>query len=432
MTATAGGRCRERGLMPSHPNVGALRIAMLGTRGVPARYGGFETAVEEIGARLAQAGHQVTVYGRTTGDDASPVPQEHKGMRLVHLPAVRHRVFETLSHSMLSVAHAMTRENFDVAFVFNAANAAVLPALRVRGVPTAMHVDGLEWRRAKWQGLGKAYYRISESLSVRWADALIADSTGIADYYRDEFGAPTVFLPYGAPDLSGMATHRLHELGLADKEFHLVVARFEPENHVDLMMRGYLHSKAEFPLVVAGSNPYPTDYTRELENLASGSPSVRMLGGVWDQDLLDQLYAGSLTYLHGHSVGGTNPSMLRAMGAGACVIAHDNVFNRDMLGGGGELCGLLASEPEEVARALEAAETDPDAATRRGALARSHAVARYDWDDVAAGYEVLARDLASGHSTRGVASGRRAVSSGWTASSEPGRAIGTVGKETGE
>ena len=193
-------------------NVGALRIALLGTRGVPARYGGFETAVEEIGSRLSLAGHAVTVYGRGSHGDESPVLQHYKGMRLVHLPAVRHRVFETLSHSMLSVAHAVTREHFDVAFVFNAANAAVLPALRLRKVPAAMHVDGLEWRRAKWQGLGKAYYRVSESLSVRWADALIADSTGIADYYRDEFGVSTVFLPYGAPDLSGISADRLDEL----------------------------------------------------------------------------------------------------------------------------------------------------------------------------------------------------------------------------
>lgn len=404
-------------------NVGALRIALLGTRGVPARYGGFETAVEEIGSRLSLAGHAVTVYGRGSHGDESPVLQHYKGMRLVHLPAVRHRVFETLSHSMLSVAHAVTREHFDVAFVFNAANAAVLPALRLRKVPAAMHVDGLEWRRAKWQGLGKAYYRVSESLSVRWADALIADSTGIADYYRDEFGVSTVFLPYGAPDLSGISADRLDELDLSKNRFHLVVARLEPENHVDLMLSGYLQSSAEYPLVVVGSNPYPTEYTKEVMDLASASPRVRMLGGVWDQDLLDQLYAGSLTYLHGHSVGGTNPSMLRAMGAGACVIAHDNVFNRDMLGGSAEPAGVLVSAPEQVAREIEAAELDTDAAQRMGSVARAQAVARYDWDQVATGYERLAHDLASGYSSRGMATGRRAVSSGWTDASEPPRAV---------
>src|SRR3954471_7671226 len=174
-----------------------VRIAMVGTRGIPARYGGFETAVEEVGRRLAARGHEVVVYCRTVpGQNARPA--EHLGMRLIHLPAARTRSLETLSHSALSVGHLLAHRP-DAAIVFNAANASLLPALRAARVPVATHVDGLEWKRAKWGPVGQRYYRVAESMAVRWSDALIADAAGIVDYYRQEFGAPTTLLTYGAP-----------------------------------------------------------------------------------------------------------------------------------------------------------------------------------------------------------------------------------------
>src|SRR3954454_19154005 len=161
-----------------------MRIAMVGTRGVPARYGGFETAVEEVGSRLAERGHRVGVYCRPTADEGGR-PAEYRGMELVHKGALRRRSLETLSHTGLSVAHLL-RHRTDAALVFNAANSPYLPALRAARIPVATHVDGLEWQRAKWGRAGHSYYRTAESLAVRWSDALIADAEGIADYYRRE------------------------------------------------------------------------------------------------------------------------------------------------------------------------------------------------------------------------------------------------------
>ena len=175
---------------------GRLRIAFLGTRGVPARYGGFETAVEEVGSRLAARGHDVRVYCRTGGEAGPP---EHLGMRLVHLPALRRKSLETLSHTALSVGHLIAAGRPDVAMVFNAANSPFLPALRALRVPVALHVDGLEWRRAKWAGAGRAYYLLAECLGVRWADALIADAEGIAEYYRAEFAAESNQIDFNIP-----------------------------------------------------------------------------------------------------------------------------------------------------------------------------------------------------------------------------------------
>src|SRR3954451_8537551 len=188
----------------------AMRVALVGTRGVPARYGGFETCVEEVGRRLADRGHDVVVYCRTLPGDSAPPPFEHLGMRLVHLPAARKRSLETLSPSGLSVAHLL-RHRTDAAVVFNAANSPLLPLLRAARIPVATHVDGLEWKRAKWGPAGQRYYRVAEALAVRWSDALIADAQGIADAYRAEFDADTELISYGAP-LVATASDRLHEL----------------------------------------------------------------------------------------------------------------------------------------------------------------------------------------------------------------------------
>jgi glycosyltransferase involved in cell wall biosynthesis len=363
-----------------------VRIAMVGTRGVPARYGGFETAVEEIGRRLVARGHEVVVYCRGENRCA-----EYLGMRRVVLPAVRSRTAETVSHTALSLAHLVAHRT-DVALVFNAANAPLLPILRTARIPVAVHVDGLEWKRGKWGPTGRRYYLGAERLAVRWADALIADAVGIQDYYRERYGVHARFLPYGAPLLTAPAVHRLSELGLRSGGYHLVVARLEPENHVDVVLRGYLASSAEQPLVVVGSAPYAGSHVDEVNRLAASDVRVRQLGGVWDQELLDALYAGASSYLHGHSVGGTNPSLLRALGAGAPVVAFDVDFNREVMGD----AGLFFADDAEVTAALKQVEADPADARERGEAGRAAVAERYRWDDVADGYEDLCRRLLAG------------------------------------
>jgi glycosyltransferase involved in cell wall biosynthesis len=379
-----------------------MRIAMLGTRGVPARYGGFETAIEEIGRRLVQRGHEVVVYCRETGD---PTADSHLGMELVHLPAAHRKSLETLSHTALSVSHLLrSGRPCDAAIVFNAANAPFVPPLHARGIPVVVHVDGLEWQRGKWQGAGRRYYRVAESMAVRWADALIADAQGIADYYISEFGAETELIAYGAPVQDQPGATRLPRLGLEPRAYHLVVARFEPENHVSEIVSGYIGSQARHPLVVVGSAPYSDGYTARVKELAIRDPRVRLLGGVWDQAQLDELYANALTYLHGHSVGGTNPSLLRAMGAGTAVLAWDVVFNREVLGDR----GWFFDRPSGVAELLEEAEALPDLMIDTGRALRERARKTYDWDDVTVLYEELVARVAAGETVRGTATGRRA------------------------
>jgi glycosyltransferase involved in cell wall biosynthesis len=363
-----------------------MRIGLLGTRGVPAQYGGFETAAEEIGRRLVERGHDVVVYCRNPGQ----VRTEYLGMRLVNLPAIRVRSAETLSHTMVSVGHGLVRDHLDVAFVFNAANAPFVRPLRLAGIPVAVHVDGLEWQRAKWGPRASAYYRWAEARSARWADAVIADAQGIADHMRSTHGVASWCIPYGAPIVSP-GPERLAELGLAPRQYHLVVARFEPENHVLEIVRGYAGSACTLPLAVVGDAPYAQAYREQVQAAAATDARVHLLGSVWDADLLDTLYAHAATYLHGHSVGGTNPSLLRAMGAGAPVTAFDVVFNREVAGS----AGVYFADPAGVALACLDAESDPVATTARGLAGQADVAQRYRWDDVADRYEDLAEDLFS-------------------------------------
>lgn len=387
-----------------HSSSKTLSIAMIGTRGVPAAYGGFETAVEEVGKRLVARGHRVTVYTRGSASRE----RRYLGMDVVHLPAMPVKQLETLSHTGVSALHALGHRP-DVAFVFNAANSPFLPMLRARGIPTALHMDGLEWQRAKWGSRGKAYYRWAEQMGVRWADALIADAPGIADYYRHQFEVPTELIRYGAPILESAPEDQVLGLGLIPGAYHLVVARFEPENHVLEIVEGYRSSASTMPLVVVGSAPYAAEYSRRIAEAAGDDPRIRFLGGVYDQELLDALYFHAYTYVHGHSVGGTNPSLLRAMGAGTAVIAYDVGFNREVLDGE----GWFFADAAAVAGSLDAAEADP-----RGVRASADAVQRrahdhFTWNAVADAYDDLAVRLSLGMSAHGAGQGARRASREW-------------------
>ena len=365
-----------------------MRIALVGTRGVPAQYGGFETAVEEVGQRLAATGHDVTVYGRRTDGSA-----EFLGMKRVELRAVPRQSMETLSRTILAVLHVIFRSRPDVVIMFNCANSPLLPLLRLARIPTAVHTDGLEWRRGKWGKTGRRYYRVAEALGAGLADALISDADGIADYYRRRYGAESTVIAYGAAIVDPGA-EKLQALDLPSGGYFLIVARLEAENNVDVILRGLIASETERKIVVVGSVPYRTDHLEEIERLADSDPRVRLLGGVWDQELLDALYGNACLYFHGHSVGGTNPSLLRAMGAGAAVASFDVSFNREVLGDD----NFFWSNSADIATLVDS--LDVTKVPAYGAANRKRVQQKYDWDDVATRYEKLSMDLHTGRRGR--------------------------------
>ena len=262
----------------------------MGTRGVPAQYGGFETAVEEIGRRLVTRGYDVTVYCRNPGQTRT----EYLGMHLVNAPAIRHRLAETLSHTTASTAHAIVRDHPDVALLLNAGNAPLLRPLTAAGIPTAIHLDGLESTREKWRGAGARYYRWAERAAVRWGTEVIADAQAIADHVQRQYGRTCVVIPYGA-EVIDPGADRLGELGLDPGGYHLVVARFEPENHVLDAVQGYRASAQERPLIVVGSAPYSQWYIDRVQAATAGDARIRLVGSIYDQVLLAQRYANAAT-----------------------------------------------------------------------------------------------------------------------------------------
>lgn len=363
-----------------------VKVTLMGTRGVPAQHGGFETAVEEIGTRLAARGHDVTVYCRNPGQTIT----QFQGMHLVNLPAVRHRMAETLSHTAVSTAHAIIKAHPDVVLLLNAGNAPLLKPLQLAGIPTAIHLDGLESRREKWRGAGAKYYRWAERASVKWGDEVIADAQAIADHVQRQYGRTCVVIPYGA-EVIHPGTSRLAGFGVEPCGYHLLVARFEPENHVLDAVHAYRRSAETRPYIVVGSAPYAQWYIDKVELAAAGDPRIRFAGAIYDQELLDQLYANARTYTHGHSVGGTNPSLLRAMGAGAPVLAYDVEFNREVTAGH----ALFWSDAGQLTALLDEV-SGPDAAGRLRALGeqgQQRVAEAYRWDAVTDDYEALIERL---------------------------------------
>ena len=365
-----------------------MRIAILGTRGVPARYGGFETAVEEIGRRLVQRGHEVTVYCRNPGQQQN----EYLGMRLVNLPAVRHRYAETLSHTALSAAHAVIKDHPEVVLLLNAGNAPMLKPLQLAGIPTAIHLDGLEAKREKWRGAGARYYRWAEAASVRWGQEVIADAQAIADHVQQKYGRTCVVIAYGAPVIFP-ADARLPELDVKAGHYHLIVARLEPENHVLDAVHAYRASSETVPLVVVGSAPYSQSYVDQVRLAAAGDSRIRMVGAIYDQELLDQLYGHARSYIHGHSVGGTNPSLLRAMGAGAAVLAYDVEFNREVTEDKAMFWGDSVQLTAFLDRIASGAEDQHLTDLRQSS--RKRVADAYQWEDIADKYEALVSRLAA-------------------------------------
>jgi len=360
----------------------------MGTRGVPALYGGFETAVEEIGKRLAARGYDVTVYCRNPGQHL----HTYEGMSLVNLPAVRHRMTETLSHTAFSTAHAIVKEHPDVVLLLNAGNAPLLKPLALAGIPTAIHLDGLESKREKWRGAGAKYYRWAERASVTWGVEVIADAQAIADHVKAQYGRDCVVIPYGA-DVIDPGDDRLASLDLSPREYHLIVARFEPENHVLDAVHGYRESAETRPLIVVGSAPYSQWYVDKVHAAARNDERIRFTGGVYDQALLDQLYANAITYIHGHSVGGTNPSLLRAMGAGAAVLAFDVEFNHEVTAEE----AFFWADADALTKQLDAIASGAEEGRLSELRDRGKDRVRdaYQWDAVTDDYEALIHRLAA-------------------------------------
>jgi glycosyltransferase involved in cell wall biosynthesis len=366
-----------------------MRIAILGTRGIPARYGGFETFAEELSTRLASRGHEVTVYCRER-----PVETPWRGVELRYLPAVHHKYLETLQHTCSSTLDLL-RRHYDVALYCNAANAIFTPLARMSGTRVALNVDGLERHRKKWNIFARCWYLLSEALATFCPDEIVSDAERIRDYYQERYGRSSWFIPYGAPIGPVPAGATLPALNLEPRRYFLYVTRFEPENNPLLVRRAFEQVETPLRLALIGDAPYAQDYIRAVKD--TRDPRVVIPGTIYG-DGYHELQANSFAYIHATEVGGTHPALIEAMGRGALVLYLRTAENEEVAGGAGLPFG---NERELVAqlRAVLAMSEEQRQQLRDAAVQRVRE--RYSWDAVTSAYERLFEALLSGdHATQ--------------------------------
>ncbi len=363
-----------------------MNFAILGSRGFPSTYGGYETLVRYLAPRLLEAGHEVTVYCRTR--DAGRRTWTTQGVRCIATAGYDSKSFSTLTFGMTATLDASFRR-FDAILVLNIANGFWFPALRAARTPFAVNTDGIEWKRGKWSRVGRLTFRAGAWMTARTADALICDSHAIGNTWKELFGRESIFIPYGAPVLSEVGRDRLQSVGLREDPYLLVVARLVPENNVELTLDALelLGDRAPRAVIVGSANFDAPIETRLRTLEASGH--VRWLGHVDDQQLLAQLWANSAICVHGHSVGGTNPALLQALGAGAPTVVLDTAFNAEVLPFPEQ---QFPCDARILAERIQSVASSPDVQKRFSQRGRAVIRERYSWDDVCQAYtETLVR-----------------------------------------
>jgi glycosyltransferase involved in cell wall biosynthesis len=366
-----------------------MKLAILGSRGFPSTYGGYETLVRHLGPYLVQAGHDVTVYCRAR--DQGRRIWRTDGVRCIATPGRDTKSISTLSFGMTATLDASLRR-YDSILVLNIANGFWFPVLRAARTPFAVNTDGLEWERGKWSRLGRATFQAGAWMTARNATALICDSKAIGDVWRKRFGTGSTFIPYGAEVLGDVGRDRLEALRLGSEPYLLVVARLAPENNVELTLDALDLLGEDAPrAVIIGSANFDSPIEARLRRMEAAG-ALLWLGHVDDQRLLTQLWAHSGVYVHGHSVGGTNPALLQALGAGAPTLALDTPFNAEVLPFPEH---RFPHDPKILAERIRSVVAAPTVQREMAQRGRSVVRERYSWNDVCRAYMDVLAELAS-------------------------------------
>ena len=359
-----------------------MKIAMLGSRGIPASYSGFETYYEQLGARLVQRGHQVTVYCRM--HHIKYYQPTYRGMRLVKLPTISNKYLDTIVHSTLSSLHALT-QSYDIALYVIAGNSLVTWIPRLVGQITILNVDGLDWKRAKWPGPAKAYIRFAERMATVLPTAYLTDSRVVQAYYRGTYGSEPPYIPYGLEVPRVPPGETLANFGLEPRKYVLFVGRLVPENCAHHLVDAFRGLDTDMKCVIVGDAPYADDYITHLK--ATNDPRVIFTGYQFGA-AYHELGSNAAIFVETSGVGGTHPALLEAMAFGNCVVVHDTAENQETVGNAGlsyagsagaaalrEVLADLLDNPAKVAE------------FRQRAAVRATTV--YSWDVITDQYEVL-------------------------------------------
>jgi glycosyltransferase involved in cell wall biosynthesis len=371
-----------------------LRIGMLGLYGMPLpqlHFTGFETAFGEIAPRLAAAGHEVTIYCRASQYPAEMRPAEFQGVRLKYVPSPGGKNLSGLIATLFASLHALVFGRYDLCFFVNVGMGHHAALCRIFGARVVMNVDGLDWKRAKWGPVARFYFRSAAHSAIKFCNALITDAEAMRKFYLDEFHKETTMIAYGAYVESSEHPEVVEQFGVRPDEYYLIASRLIPENHADVIVEGFLKSGSAKKLVIAGAANYESPFHRRLREIAN--EHVIFTGHIHDQTVIKELHCNCFAYIHGHSVGGTNPSLLKAMGYGNCILALDTVFNREVL----EDTGLFFSkDPANLAELILRIEQDRNLRSELKRKAPVRILEHYSWDKVSQQYEDLFLEVVDG------------------------------------
>lgn len=361
-----------------------MRLGILGTRGIPANYGGFETFAEELSVRLASRGHDVTVLCRSHYL-SSELAQKgvYRGVHLKAFPTIRQKYLDTPIHTLISAFWAAS-QSFDALLICNAANGFCCPLLSMGKIPSWINLDGIERHRKKWGWIGKGWYLLSERLSTKWADGFISDALVIQKYYLNRYRIQTEYIPYGFADHQPIHSSILQKLGIISRRYYLYVSRLEPENNAHVVIRAHALCGSSLPLIIVGSAPYARKYIHQLEDM-SGT-GVLFTGALYGEDYY-ALQSNAWAYVQATEVGGTHPALLEGMGYGNLVFANDTPENQEVLADTGFF--YQKNDAVDLARLFKETEGKDSLRRDKGESAQKRVREHYDWERVTDAYEKL-------------------------------------------
>jgi len=306
-----------------------LRIGILGTRGIPNHYGGFEYFAEHLSQSLANRGHELYVYNSHNHPNQQPV---WKKVNIVHCydPEFKYGSFGQFLYDLNCIRDARKR-NFDVLLFLGYTSSSVWGLLYPKKPIIIYNMDGFEWKRTKYSKPIQRFLKLAEKWAVRYSDFIVADSTHIQEYIAEKYKRVPEYIAYGAEVFSDHDINQLTPFKLSERSYNMVMARMEPENNIEMVLDGYRASGSQKDMIIVGSTD--NQFGTYLKNKFAGDPRIRFLGAIFDRRIINNLIYHSNLYFHGHSVGGTNPSLLEAMGNHGLIVAMDNVFNRSVLTG---------------------------------------------------------------------------------------------------
>jgi len=365
----------------------SLKIAIIGSRGYPIVYSGYETFVKEVSERLVAQNIGVRVYCQKHLFNTRP--KTINGVELVYMPTVQTKSLNQLVHSFFSMIHVCFSKT-DVILVVNAANGPFGLISLLAQKKTLINVDGLEWLRPKWKGLGAAYFKFAAKLATLFYNTIITDAEAMRQVYLQTFKANSTVIAYGANIRHSKNPELISQFGLQPNEYFLIVGRLIPDNNSDLILEGFKKANSNKKLVIVGDVPYQDAYAQGMK--AQASDQILFLGYITDSEVLAELYHQSYAYLHGHEYGGTNPTMLKAMAYGSAILALDTVFNREMLENG-EFGWFFQKTSDAVALYLQQAENNPQAVQTLKEKARNGITQKYNWDEVTRAYVTVFKAL---------------------------------------